>query len=89
MPSAMLPEDTKEERDPAECNVSELGVRRRHGGMDKEDEVHMIQPEHHSSRKEGSRATCSNMDGPRASYRVKKKEKTINTYMQHLKKWYG
>lgn len=33
--------------------------------------------EHHSSRKEGSRATCSNMDGPRASYRRKKKEKPL------------
>ena len=33
----MLPEDTKEERDPAECNVSDG----RYGGMDKEDVVHI------------------------------------------------
>lgn len=29
------------------------------------------------------------MDGPRASYRVKKKEKPINAYVWHLEKWYG
>lgn len=41
-PSAMLPEDTKERRDPAEYNVSRTGRKAEgYGGMDKEDEVHI------------------------------------------------